>query len=85
MAEENKHNRRQFIATAAMSVAAAQLGPHALAKAQRNEIPRSSLTFAQIKPGSIRESRCRRGHLLTTPQLSKEPIACIDRVSFSPR
>ena len=49
MAEENKYNRRHFISAAAMSVAAAQLGTTALAKAQRNEIARSSLTFAPIK------------------------------------
>ena len=49
MAEENKYNRRHFIGTAAMSVAATQFGTITLAKAQRTEIPRSSLTFAQIK------------------------------------
>jgi hypothetical protein len=49
MAEANKYNRRHFIGTAAMSVAAAQLGTLRLAKAQRTGIPRSSRTFAQIK------------------------------------
>lgn len=49
MRKENKYNRRHFIGTAAMSVAAAQLGTLRLAKAQRTGIPRSSLPFAQIK------------------------------------
>ena len=49
MAEENKYNRRHFLGAAAMSVAGAKLGTMSLAKAQRDAIPRSSLTFAQIK------------------------------------
>lgn len=49
MRKENNYNRRHFISTAALSLAAAQLSTLRLAKAQRTQIPRSSLTFAHIK------------------------------------
>ena len=49
MSTSSKYDRRHFIGIAGVSVAAARLGSIRVAKAQRTEVPRSSLTFAQIK------------------------------------